>query len=142
MAVNKDLERAKLLLQQDNCTCVLCKNDAVFYGRVRGIRPLVDFLDSGLDFSGFSCADKVVGRAAAYLYCLLGVAAVHAQVMSRDAQKILLQYGICCSCDKLADTIRNRQNTGPCPMEAATVDVQTPEEALCAVRAALQRLQG
>lgn len=140
--MNKDLERAKLLLQQDGCTCVLCKNDAVFYGRIRGIRPLVDFLDSGLDFCGFSCADKVVGRAAAYLYCLLGVAAVHAQVMSQDAKKILLQHGIACSCDNLTNTIRNRQNTGPCPMEAATADVQTPAEALCAVRNALKQLQG
>ncbi len=138
--MNKDLEQAKLLLQQQACTCILCKEGIVYKSHSRGVRPLVEFLDSGTDLRGFSCADKVVGRAAAFVYCLLGIAAVHAQVMSRDAQTILTGCSIACTCDRLVDSIRNRQGTGPCPMETATRLATTPSQALEAIRQTLEKL--
>ena len=138
--MNKDLAQAQLLLAQENCTCVLCKDGRVYRSSIRGIRPLVELFDSGLDLQGFSCADKIVGRAAAFVYCLLGVTAVHAQVMSKDANAILKKSGIACSCDALVDSIRNRQGTGPCPMEAATQHSATPEQALEAIRQTLEKL--
>ena len=136
-----DLEKAKEYLEKEQCTCVLCKGDALHCSHHRGVRPLLDFLDSGTDFSGFSAADKVVGKATAFLYCLLGVRAVHAGVLSDAAAQVLTAANIAFSCDRQVAGIRNRDNTGPCPMENATKELTEPEQALLAIRATLKTLQ-
>lgn len=136
-----DLNTAKQLLTGLGYTCVLARDDEVRTSFHRGVRPLLDLLDSGEDLSGFSAADKVVGRATAFLYGLLGVRAVHAQVLSKPARQVLEAQGIPCTWDRLVDGIRNRTDTGPCPMEQATGACTTPEEALTAIRATLLHLQ-
>jgi hypothetical protein len=139
--MDRDLEKAKAYLKTENCTCVLCKDDALYHSHHRGVRPLLEFLDSGKDFSGFSAADKVVGKATAYLYCLLGVQAVHAGVLSDAAAAVFTKAGIPFSCETQVPFIRNRTNTGLCPMETATKDIDDPHLALTAIRETLKKLQ-
>ncbi len=136
-----DLEKAKAYLESENCTCVLCKEDSLFHSRHRGVRPLLDFLDSGKDFTGFSAADKVVGKATAFLYCLLNVRAVHAVVLSDAAAEVFSSAGIPFFCETQVPAIRNRTNTGLCPMETATKDIDDPRVALAAIRETLKNLQ-
>lgn len=136
-----DLIRAKALLTDSEYTCVLCRADAVCTDTRRGVAPLLAWLDSAMDLHGFSAADKVVGKAAAFLYCLLGVKEVYAPVMSQAALAVLTGNGINASYDILAEGIINRRKTGPCPMEAATKDISDPTEALEAIRQTLQQLQ-
>lgn len=136
-----DLVKATAYLKTKNCTCVLCLGDTIFSSRHRGVRPLLDFLDSGEDFTGFSAADKVVGKATAFLYCLLGVRAIYAGVLSDAAAEVLTQASISFSCGRQVPAIRNRDNTGPCPMEHATNDISDPHLALAAIREALRVLQ-
>jgi hypothetical protein len=136
-----DLEKAKEYLESRQASCVLCKDDRLHCSFHRGVRPLLDFLDSGEDFTGFSAADKVVGKATAFLYCLLGVKAVHAGVLSDSAAQVLAGAKIAFSCDRQVSGIRNRDNTGPCPMENATRDIEDPHEALIAIRNTLKALQ-
>ena len=137
-----DLEKAKTYLKTQGCTCVLCREDQLFHSRHRGVRPLLTFLDSGEDFTNFSAADKVVGKATAFLYCLLGVRAIHAGVLSDAAAEVLTEANISFSCDCRVPAIRNRDNTGPCPMEQATKDLTDPHLALAAIRKTLETLQG
>ncbi len=139
--MNQDLQTAKALLKQENYTCVLCRGDDLFSSLHRGVKPLLDLLDSGNDLSGFSAADKVVGRATAFLYCLLGVSAVHACVISDGGAAVLKEHGIAFTCDQQVPGIRNRDNTGPCPMEHATQDITDPSRALTAIRETLAALQ-
>lgn len=139
--MNSDLEKAKAYLKTKDCTCVLCKGDSLYFSCHRGVRPLLDFLDSGMDFSGFSAADKVVGKATAFLYCLLGVRAVHAGVLSDAAAEVLSDAGIPFSCESRVPVIRNRINTGLCPMENATKNINDPRLALTAIRETLKKLQ-
>ena len=139
--MNHDLQKARQLLDENNYTCVLCKDDVTHTSTYRGVAPLLNWLDSGIDLRGFSAADRVVGKATAYLYCLLGVSCVFARVMSRPALEVLNQYGIPASWETLVDAIENRQKNGPCPMEHATRNSTSPEEALNAVRQALLQLQ-
>ena len=139
--MNTDISNAKAILSQENCTCVLCKGEKVFRSNRRGVAPLLEFLNSGEDFQGFSAADKVVGKATAFLYCLLGIQTLYARVLSVPAMQVLQQYGISFSYDCLVEGIRNRENTGPCPMEKATRDAKTPEEALSAIIQTLKILQ-
>ena len=82
-----DLEHAKSILQEGGYTCVLCKGEAIHTSYHRGVRPLLELLET--DVSGFCAADKVVGKATALLYRLLNVKAVHAQVISQAALQVL-----------------------------------------------------
>ena len=136
-----DLIRAKALLTDSEYTCVLCRGDAVCTDTRRGVAPLLAWLDNGTDLQGFSAADKVVGKAAAFLYCLLGVKEVYAPVMSRAALAVLTGSGIGATYDILVEGIINRRKTGPCPMETATKDIADSREALEAIRRTLQQLQ-
>ena len=129
-----DLTNAKRLLTEGAHTCVLCRGDAVYTADARGVKPLVDWLDSGLDLRGFSAADKVVGRATAFLYVLLGVRAVHALVMSTPAKEALTAGGIAATCDREVSGIINRRGDGPCPFEEAVLGITDPTEALTAIR--------
>lgn len=134
-----DLERAKEILRSADYTCVLCREDMVLTTQERGVLPLLRWLGTGADTSGCCAADKVVGKAAALLYCLLGVRSVHGNVMSSAAVKVLRRHGIEAHWDILTEFIRNRAGTAPCPMEAATAQIDDPEAALPVILDTLQK---
>ena len=136
-----DLQNARQLLDAGDYTCALCKGSRHYTSTQRGVAPLLSWLDAELSLHGFSAADRVVGKATAFLYCLLGVQQVYARVMSKPALEVLQQHRIAASWGTLVDSIENRQKNGPCPMEHATRGCTTPEEALEAIRATLKRLQ-
>ena len=125
----KELERAKEILRDGGHTAVLLKGDEVFVTDLRGVKPLVAWLKSGVDFSGYYGADKVVGRGAGFLYALLKVKALHANVVSRGAVEVLKAHNIAVEYDVLVDNIINREGTGICPFEEAVSDVSDADEA-------------
>ena len=132
-----DLEKAKQLLET-GCTCAVCCEETIYTSTDRGVTPLLRFLDDGTDLMGYSAADKIVGCAAAMLYCLLGVRRVYGKVMSVGAVKILRAQGIETSWGTLAETILNQTKLAPCPMERALKDVDDPDEGLEIIRSMLQ----
>lgn len=129
-----DLEKARTLLAAGDYTCAVCLGEERYTTRERGVKPLLNWLDDGIDLKNASAADRVVGRGAAFLYCLLGVKEVHARVMSRPAAEVLTAQGIAATADTFVDGIINRKGTGPCPFEAAVLDITDPAEALAAIR--------
>lgn len=139
--MDKNLMNARNLLESGNYTCVVCLGETVYTTTHRGVAPLLNWLDSGTDLSGFSAADRVVGRGAAFLYCLLKVKAVYARVMSRPAAEVLKAYGIEAYADTFVDGIINRTGTGPCPFEAAVMHIQEAGEALAAIRRTRTQMQ-
>lgn len=140
--MTKDLLNARTLLDSGDFTCTVCLGDASYTTRERGVKPLLNWLDSGITLTGFSAADRVVGRGAAFLYCLLGVKEVYARVMSRPAAQVLTAHGIDASYDTLTEGIINRRGDGPCPFEAAVLDISDPQLALAAIRARMQNMTG
>ena len=128
------------MLDTQGYTCVLRKDDQIYTATERGVKPLVRFLTQGPDLRGCQAADKVVGKATAYLYVLLGAREVYAHVVSRSAAQVLQDHGIAASWGTLAENIINRQGTGICPFEEAVLDIHTPEEALTAIRAKLEKM--
>lgn len=132
--IHSDWQKAISLLESGSYTCVICAGSRCFTATDRGVKPLVRFLAEQAPLHGCYAADRVVGKATAYLYVLLGVRAVYAKVMSRSAAAVLEENGIPVMYDTLADNIINRQGTGICPFEAAVLDIHTPEEAYCAIR--------
>ncbi|MBQ3085384.1 MAG: DUF1893 domain-containing protein [Clostridia bacterium] len=135
-----DLENAKRRLPE-GYTAVLCKDTVTHTATKRGVAPLLDWLESQTALQGFSAADKVVGKAAAMLYVLLGVKEVYADVMSEQAEAVFNRHGIACSYTLLVPMIRNRTNTGFCPMEQATAAIDDPHEALRAIKTKLAELK-
>ena len=136
-----NLAKARQLLDAGDYTCVLCRESAVHTATQRGVKPLLDWVEEGLCLSGFSAADRVVGRGAAFLYCLLDVAEVYARVMSRPAAAVLEAHGIAVYAGTLVDGIINRQGTGPCPFEAAVMGIENAQDALNAIRARMLQMQ-
>ena len=136
-----DLIRAKQILQTEGCTCVLCSDNTIYRSSIRGVKPLLELIETDTDTTGFSAADKVVGKAAAMLYCHLRVRQVYAPVMSKEAIKVLTDHGIEVFYDRLTDVIMNRAMRGMCPMELAVQTTDDPNKALSAVRDTLDRLQ-
>lgn len=130
---NKALKKAKKLLVSEGYTCVLTDGAAAHASTRRGVKPLVDFLQSGTDFTGFYAADKVVGRATAYLYVLLGVKALYAQVISNPAAAVLAEHGITVQYGTLVPNIINRAGDGICPFEGAVMEIHTPQDAYTAI---------
>ena len=93
--MNKDLEQAKALLENnEEYTCAACRAGESFASEEHGIRPLMRWLNEGTDLSGASAADRIVGKAAAFLYVLLGVRTVYAPLMSVPARETLRAHGI------------------------------------------------
>ncbi len=135
-----DLEKAKSLLDSSDCTCVLCRGQTVYESRRRGVAPLMEHLEKGTDLKGFSAADKVVGRATALLYVLLGITALYARIMSQSALEVLEQHRLPCTYGQLVPAIRNRTGDGFCPMETATAHIADPAQAPEAIRRALAQL--
>ncbi len=123
------LDKAKELLHKGKYTCVLIKDNIEYTSTDRGVKPLLDLMKSGIDFKECSAADKVVGKAAAYLYVLLGVKEIYAAIISEPAYEVLKMYGIDIYYESVVPAIRNRDNTGYCPMETSVLDIDNPDDA-------------
>lgn len=128
-----ELTKAKALLISGQYTCVLCREEMVYTSTMRGVKPLVQWLESGTDMAGFSAADKVVGKATAYLYVLLGVRDIYAHVISEPALAVLRDHGIHTQYETLAENIINRKGDGICPFEAAVMEARDPQTAYAAI---------
>ncbi len=139
--MDRDLEAAKTLLEKENLTCALVRGKQRFTSTHRGVKPLLQWLEAGADLRGFCAADKVIGKAAAYLYVLLGIREVWAGVISRASLEVFRAYGIPVFFATQVEAIRNRTNTGLCPMEQAVKDICRPEEAPVRIRQALAALK-
>ena len=119
-----DTTHARDILLSRGHTCVFCRGDTILTDDRRGVKPLLDLLDQ--DLTGFSAADKVVGKAAALLYRLLGISEIYAGVISQPALRVLAQGGITVFYGSKVPAIRNRTDTGFCPMETAVWDIDDP----------------
>ncbi|MCI8336416.1 MAG: DUF1893 domain-containing protein [Peptococcaceae bacterium] len=139
--MNIALIKAKEQLQAEDNTCVLYKEGRLYTSKARGVKPLLGVLAAEEDWQGASAADKVVGKAAAFLYVLLGVAEVYAGVVSEVALEVFQTYHIAVTYDVLVPAIRNRTDTGFCPMEEAVWHCQEPKEAVGLIQAKLVALQ-
>ena len=128
-ATDLDLARALLIAEKD-ATLVAVRGDEIHVCRERGVKPLLRMIKEGHSLRGFAVADKVVGKAPALLYAVLGPDAVFSPVMSWTGRAVLLASGIATSYDTLVRHIQNRAKTGQCPMDSSVTNVWEPYEAV------------
>ncbi len=135
-----NLDKAKKLLFENKYTCVLCKEDEVFCSEKKGVKPLVEFLESKHNFRGFSAADKTVGAGAAHIYVLIGIKEIWANIVSEEAEDILKKNGICIIYEKKVPYIINRAGDGKCPIEKCVQGIFDSKEAYEKIKETLSRL--
>ena len=128
-ATDLDLARALLIANRD-ATLVAVRGDEIIVCHERGVKPLLKMVSEGRSLKGFSVADKVVGKAPALLYAVLGPEAVFSPVMSWTGRAVLLAAGIFISHDVLVPHISNRAKSGQCPMDESVTNVWEPYEAV------------
>ena len=136
----KNLEQAKLLLFNENYTFVAVNYDKVLTSKERGVKPLLNIIDNGKNLQDFAVADKVVGKAAAFLYIKLQVKNLYVSVCSLPAKELLLKSGVNLICDTIVDRIISRDKLGLCPMEQACIDVDDVDFAEVKIRETLKNL--
>ncbi len=135
-----DLKTAEKLLIGENLTLLIFNGDQVIKSSERGVLPLLKLIDRNQNLIGFTAVDKVVGKAAAYLYCILQVDGVHALTISKSAKQVLEDLNIKVSYNILTDCIINRKGSGKCPMESAVETCENQFDALNRIKQKLKEL--
>jgi len=125
----EDIEKAKLALSNE-VSFSLVNGGNVFTSKEPGVKPILQLLDNDKSLLiNASIADRVIGRAAALLMALGGVKQVYGKVMSRPGYDALKQHGIGIGFGELVDNIRNKTETGLCPIEQSCIETDDPLEA-------------
>lgn len=97
----------------------------------RGVADLLGLLhDEPAFLHGAFVADKVVGKGAAALMVLGGVAELYTDAISTPARTLLEENGIAVTAAAESANIRNRTGDGICPVEALCAGCATAEECL------------
>ena len=136
------IKEAKELLGTDGITCIAVRTGAEpLVSRVRGVRPIIEWIEEGVVLQDAAVFDTIVGRAAAMLYALAGAGFVYGRVMSRGGVAELEKAGIAYEAGELTDRIINRQGTGMCPMEETVLEITDPREALAALKEKIMQMQ-
>lgn len=134
-------ERRQLIdrLHAERCSCVIRSGTQIRTFRERGVKDLYRLLTEEPELlRGAFVADKVVGKGAAALMIVGGVAEVYADVASTAALALFAQYGVGVECALEVPQIINRARTGRCPVETLCLDCRTAEECLEPIRNFIQ----
>lgn len=126
-----DLERARRVLRAQKLSLVVVKDGKVIYeSGSHGITSVLEAAEIlGTELAGSAVADKIVGRAVAFLCVHFQVAAVFAVVLSIEGVHVLKDNNISFQFEKCVPHIQNQKGTGMCPFEKLALTFTTPEEA-------------
>lgn len=129
------------LLHGGGYSCVI-RNSGVRTFTQRGVADLYDLLSLEPAFlQGAQIADKVIGKAAAALMVLGGVQEIYTDIISEPALTLLRNAGIKIEYMQVVPRIRNRANTGWCPMETICYEVETAEDMFPLIRDFVQQMR-
>ena len=113
------LEEIKEILYQKNASLVVhYENGEIKEYYQDRIKDMKDILQENLDaLKGAIIADKVIGKVAASILTVAGVKEIYADIISEFAIPVLKENGIKYTYLNKVDYIKNKDNTGMCPME-------------------------
>ena len=108
----------------------------------RGVADLYQLLATDATFLlNSSIADKVVGKGAAALMVIGGVAEVYADVISAPALALLKESGVAVSYAEVVEGIRNRAGTDMCPVEKRCLPLKNVDEMVEEIRDFLMQMR-
>ncbi len=136
----RNIDEAKKLLNGE-VKCAVFYGEETFLSDKRGIAPILSLVCDGKDYKGCIAADKIVGKAAAFVYSKMGAKEIYAEVLSEAAIPVLERHSVKYSFGKLTDYIRNRQGDGICPMEQTVKDIEDVDLAIEALKKKVDSLR-
>lgn len=117
------------LLHAGHYSCVIRKGSDTRTFHRRGVIDIYELYQTEPSFlQGASIADKVIGKGAAALLVLAGIAHVYADVISTPALSLFRQAGISVDFGTEVPHIINRKGDGYCPLETACGGIESPQE--------------
>ena len=132
----------KFILHSGGFSCVIRQGNQVRTFTQRGVADLYQLLTTDAPFLlGSSIADKVVGKGAAALMVIGGVAKVYADVISAPALALLKESGVEVSYAEVVESIRNRAGTDMCPVEKRCLPLENVDEMVGEIRDFLMQMR-
>ncbi len=122
---------AKEYLEKENLSLAVVKNGKlIFKSHEKGIKPIYTLAVKVEDVKGSSLADRVIGKGAAMICKYIGVKEVYGSLISEAAAEVLNMADIKFSYGEICPYIRNRDNTGICPIEKLSLETEDVHELL------------
>jgi hypothetical protein len=139
----KDIELAAALLEEENLTLGIVKDEKVIFSSSdKGISPLYKaVMHHKQELEGSSVADRVTGRAAAMLCVYAGVIKLKTRLISDNAISVLKESNIDYEFEKQTPYIKNRDNTGMCPVENLSLKTNNISELLKEIENFIKSIQ-
>ncbi len=135
-----DIALARIAAGEADCY-ILRPGQEPLPGHGRGVRPLLQLLENQPDaLRGAVLADKIIGKAAAMIAMLGGIAEIHTLTASESALAFLAQRGIPAAARRTVPYIINRTGDDMCPLEKTVRTVEDPAEALPLLKATIAKL--
>lgn len=118
------LKLARETLYNENQKIVIVNNNSIIYKNDGfGIKPLYSaYIKVKEQMKGASCADRVIGKAAAWIYKEADIKELYCDVITTRAKNMLLDSGIEVVFIEEIDFVENRDKTGMCPVETLAKD--------------------
>lgn len=125
-----NLKLAKSTLFENEYSIVVVKeNEIVYKSESKGLQSLISLYKTKKNtLEDSSIADKVIGRAAALILVDANIKEVYADLISQNAIEILNKSNIPYEYKAQVKEIRNRDNTGMCPMEELSLKCVSADE--------------
>ena len=118
------LEKIKEILKKKDASLVVAYENGniqdYYQDRIKDLVSIVKENEQALNNS--MIADKVVGKVAASIMAVAGIRELYAETLSKIAIPVLENANIQYSYGTLVDYIKNRDQSGMCPMEAKYKD--------------------
>ena len=117
------------LLENEYSIVVAKENEIVYKSEGKGLQSLISLYKNDVNtLENSSIADKVIGRAAALILVDSNIKEVYADLISQNAIDILDKSNISYEYKSQVTEIRNRDNTGMCPMEELSLKCVSADE--------------
>lgn len=139
----KDVDIAKELLGKEKLALAIVKDGKlVFSSYERGIKPLYTAVEQLKDeLEGSSVADKVTGKAAAMLCKYANIKELNTKLISENAINVFKETTIIYEYGESAPFIKNRDETGMCPVETLSLKTNNINELLPEIANFLESLK-
>lgn len=118
------LNLAKETMYNEDQKIVIVNNSNVIYKNDGfGIKPLYSaYMTIKDQMKGAYCADRVIGKAAAWIYQKADIKELYCDVITTRAKNLLTDSGIKLIFVEEVEFIENRDKTGMCPVETLAKD--------------------
>jgi hypothetical protein len=122
-----------------NCI-ILENNQKIYTSSAIGVKPLLDFEKSFGRRENIILIDKIVGKAAVLIAKKIGVIKIYTPIISEIALQYAKDLAIEVEYEIKVPYIKNRTNSGICPLEESVLNISTIEEGYDSIIKTIQKL--